>query len=64
MWPGPERYRLDELGRHVLAVRGDARTVVTDPSAPYFGAVLADDSLVPLGESRQGHVHLDDWLAR
>ncbi|MEZ0448670.1 SDR family oxidoreductase [Cellulomonas sp. ICMP 17802] len=61
---GPEQFRLDDLGRHVLAARGDARTVVTDPAAPYFGAVLAEDSLVPTGEAVLATERLDDWLAR
>ena len=48
---GPERFRLDDLGRRFLAARDDAREVVTDPAATYFGAVLEEDTLVPLGEA-------------
>ena len=51
---GPERFRLDDLGRRFLAARDDAREVVTDPTAPYFGAVLEEDTLVPLGEATLG----------
>jgi uncharacterized protein YbjT (DUF2867 family) len=61
---GPERFRLDDLGRSFLAARDDAREVVTDPSAPYFGAVLEEDTLVPLGDAVLGTVRLQDWVAR
>ena len=36
---GPEVIALDEWIRTVLGARSDARTVVTDPEARYFGAV-------------------------
>jgi uncharacterized protein YbjT (DUF2867 family) len=39
---GPEVYDLDELGRITLAAHGDARTVVTDPTAGMFAAVPGD----------------------
>ncbi|MFE9187621.1 SDR family oxidoreductase [Micromonospora haikouensis] len=58
---GPERFRLDELGRSVLAASGEEREVVTDPGATYFGAALAERSLVPLGDARTGVVSLADW---
>ncbi|MDQ0374812.1 SDR family oxidoreductase [Cellulomonas humilata] len=61
---GPERFRLDDLGRRFLAARDDAREVVTDLTAPYFGAVLQEDTLVPLGEATLGSTHLQDWAAR
>jgi uncharacterized protein YbjT (DUF2867 family) len=61
---GPERFRLDDLGRRVLAARGDAREVVTDPAATYFGAVLEEDTLVPLGDAALGATRLEDWTAR
>lgn len=61
---GPERFRLDELGRRVLAARSDPRAVVTDPAATYFGAVLQEDTLVPLGDAGLGATRLEDWMAR
>ena len=61
---GPERFRLDDLGRRCLAARSDAREVVTDPEARYFGAVLHEDTLVPHGEAVLGSTTLADWLAR
>jgi uncharacterized protein YbjT (DUF2867 family) len=59
---GPEAIPLDEAVRHALAVRRDPRTVVTDPSAPYFGAVLAERSLVPGDGAVIGATRFDDWL--
>jgi uncharacterized protein YbjT (DUF2867 family) len=61
---GPEQFRLDELGRRFLAARNDPRTVVTDPAATYFGAVLQEDTLVPLGDAALGTTRLDDWTTR
>jgi uncharacterized protein YbjT (DUF2867 family) len=60
---GPERYRFDELIRDVLRGKGDPREVVADTHAPYFGAELSQDSLVPGGDLRLGQRHLRDWLA-
>jgi len=58
---GPERVRFDELIAAALAASGDAREVVADPAAPYFGAVLADDSIVPQGDARLGAVTYADF---
>lgn len=60
---GPERFRLDELVRTTLAARHDPREVRTDPSARYFGAAVAEDTLVPAGPARQGTTLLADWSA-
>lgn len=49
---GPQRYRFDEFVAAALERVGDPRRVVADPQAPYFGQVLADDTLVP-GESAE-----------
>lgn len=58
---GPERVRFDEFIAAALAASGDAREVVADPAAPYFGAVLADDSIVPQGDARLGAVTYADF---
>ncbi|MFE5334439.1 SDR family oxidoreductase [Isoptericola sp. NPDC056573] len=58
---GPERVRFDEFIAAALAASGDARTVVADPAAPYFGAVLAADSIVPQGDARLGTVTYADF---
>jgi uncharacterized protein YbjT (DUF2867 family) len=59
---GPEQFRFDELIRRSLAVRKDPRQVVVDPRAQYFGAELAERSLVPDDGARLGGVHLQQWL--
>jgi uncharacterized protein YbjT (DUF2867 family) len=61
---GPERFRLDELGRSTLAARHDSREVVTDPGAKYFGAALEERSLVPLDGARTAATRLADWNAQ
>ena len=60
---GPEQFRLDELGQATLAARHDPREVVGDPAAPYFGAVLAERSLVPADGARRAETRLEDWRA-
>ncbi|GAA1096779.1 SDR family oxidoreductase [Tsukamurella spumae] len=44
---GPDVFALDDLVRRALADAGDARPVVADPEATYFGAHLRDDALLP-----------------
>jgi uncharacterized protein YbjT (DUF2867 family) len=52
---GPDKFRMDELVRQVLKARNDPRQVVTDPTAPYFGAYEVDDStLVPAADALLG----------
>lgn len=44
---GPEKITFERMARAVLERRGEAaRTVVVDPAARYFGAVLSERSLV------------------
>jgi uncharacterized protein YbjT (DUF2867 family) len=61
---GPERYRFDELVRKGLGARRDPREVVADADAPYFGAKLSEDALVPIGDARLGATRFDEWLGR
>jgi uncharacterized protein YbjT (DUF2867 family) len=60
---GPQRYRMDEFFRKVLAERGDPREVVTDEHARYFGTELGEGSLVPAGEATLGEIDYADWGA-
>jgi uncharacterized protein YbjT (DUF2867 family) len=59
---GPERLRFDGVIRRRLQTRNDARQVVADPHAAYFGAVLGEESLVPLNGARLGQIRFEDWL--
>ena len=62
---GPEQIRLDELVRRYLSAKKDARQVITDARARYYGlGELNDRSLTPGGNPRIGATHFDDWLAR
>ncbi|MEU5692319.1 NAD(P)H-binding protein [Actinosynnema sp. NPDC020468] len=61
---GPEVLGLDGWIRTALAARGDARTVVTDPTARYFGTVLDDRTLLPGPDAVTGETRLADWLTQ
>ncbi|MEU3794276.1 SDR family oxidoreductase [Streptomyces fructofermentans] len=61
---GPDTFQLDELIRDGLAAKNDPRTVVVDPKAPYFGAVLQETTLLPGPDARLGETHFADWSAQ
>jgi uncharacterized protein YbjT (DUF2867 family) len=61
---GPEPIRQDELVRQYLSATGDARNVITDPKALYFGITVDDQSLTPGDDPRLGPTRFADWLAR
>jgi uncharacterized protein YbjT (DUF2867 family) len=61
---GPEPIRQDELVRRFLKATGDARTVITDPKALYFGVAVNDQSLMPGDNPRLGSMRFADWLSR
>jgi uncharacterized protein YbjT (DUF2867 family) len=61
---GPEPVRQDDLVRQFLRATGDARTVVTDPKALYFGVAVDDRSLTPADNPRLGPTRFADWLAQ
>jgi len=60
---GPEVFRMDELARRVLSMRGDAARVLTDLHATYFGARLEQRTLVPGADAWVCEGRLEDWLA-
>lgn len=59
---GPEKFRMNELVRRVMQVKGDSREVIMDEHARYFGAELDDESLVAGPNARLGAKHFEDWL--
>ena len=61
---GPERAPLDELARRYLQIVKDPREVVGDAQAPYFGAALKTNTLVPEGDAWHGALNLDRWIAQ
>jgi uncharacterized protein YbjT (DUF2867 family) len=63
---GPEQFGLDEFVRTGLAFRNDSRHVVTDPRAPYYGAVVSDERILVPGDADAAQIfqtRFTDWLA-
>src|SRR5436189_1049471 len=61
---GPEPIRQDELVRQFLNATRDARTVITDSKALYYGIAVNDQSLTPGDHPRLGPTRFEDWLSR
>lgn len=59
---GPEAMGMDDFVRTGLAAAGDRRRVVTDASAPYFGAVIDDRSLAPDENATIFTTRYSDWI--
>ena len=61
---GPEVAGIDELARRFFASTGDTQSVVTDPEAGYFGAMLDSTALIatPGADAWIAPTTLDDWL--
>ena len=62
---GPEKLGMDDFIRIRFAATGDARQVVTDAGARYYGAVLDDSTIVPV-DSEEVTVlptRFSDWMA-
>ena len=61
---GPDRAPFNEIIARYLKAAGDPREVVCDPAARYFGGIVEELSLVPLGDARVGKTGFDEWLRR
>jgi uncharacterized protein YbjT (DUF2867 family) len=65
---GPERVKLSDLVARYFKATDDAREVVSDANALYFGAALNDGSLVPADVAapglRLGKIGFDQWFAQ
>jgi uncharacterized protein YbjT (DUF2867 family) len=59
---GPEPVRMDELARRLLRAKHDPRQVTADARAPYFGAVVNDQSLTPGDKPMIGPTRFEEWL--
>jgi uncharacterized protein YbjT (DUF2867 family) len=62
---GPEKLGMDEFIRILFAATDDARQVVTDAQARYYGAALDDRTIVP-GDGEKATLYptrFRDWLA-
>jgi uncharacterized protein YbjT (DUF2867 family) len=61
---GPEAMGIDEAVRRYLTATDDARRVITDASAPYYGVKVSERSLLPDNVARLGTTPLDEWLGQ
>lgn len=59
---GPEAFGMDEFVRRGLAFRGDARTVIRDDDAPYYGAKIEERTLIPVEGAQIFEATLEEWL--
>jgi len=59
---GPERDSMADLARRFMNIVQDPRDVVADPGAPYFGAVLQDDTLLPADSAWRGGLDFEAWM--
>jgi uncharacterized protein YbjT (DUF2867 family) len=60
---GPEPLAFEDFIRDRLRAAGDERSVVADPEALYFGARLAERTLVPSDDAGLAGTHYADWLS-
>src|SRR3977135_3327231 len=61
---GPEPIRMDELVRQFLSANGDARKVITDARALYYGINVYVQCVTPGENPRLGTTRFSDWLSR
>ena len=61
---GPDAFGLSSLVERFLTLTHDPHQVHADANAPYFGAILKEDSLLPAGGARIGAVNFQTWFDR
>jgi len=61
---GPEKKPMSDFVKGYLTATGDKRTVVVDGQARYFGSLVDDQSLVPLGPAKLGKLDVKTWFAQ
>ena len=59
---GPTRESLAVLAQRFMRLAGDPREVVADPQAPYFGAQLEAETLVPAHAAWTGPQGFEQWF--
>jgi uncharacterized protein YbjT (DUF2867 family) len=60
---GPEVLGIDAWARRLFAATGDARAVIGDPHADYFGTELHGGELTPGDGARIGPTDFETWFA-
>jgi uncharacterized protein YbjT (DUF2867 family) len=61
---GPEELSIAEFVGRFLAASGDKRTVIADPQATYYGAVMGGRGIAPGANPRLGPTRFDAWIGR
>lgn len=59
---GPERFALSELVGQYLQKTANPLTVTVDDTAPYFGARLDKDTLIPGAGARVSRLRFEEWF--
>lgn len=59
---GPELFTLPDLIRTALTARGDARQVVADPHAQYWGIDIEERTLIPGDGAALFDTRFEDWI--
>jgi uncharacterized protein YbjT (DUF2867 family) len=59
---GPQQIGIDEAVKRFLIASGDARRVITDAQAPYYGVKVSERTLTPDDPARIAPTRLEDWL--
>jgi hypothetical protein len=54
---------MDEFVRRFLSTTADARRVIADATAAYFGVHVDDRTLTPGANPLLGPTHFDGWLS-
>jgi uncharacterized protein YbjT (DUF2867 family) len=60
---GPDRVSMAELVQRYLSKTGDARQVLSDRTARYYGLILNDESLTPGANPRLGSTTFEEWFS-
>jgi hypothetical protein len=61
---GPEKFRLDAFILQGLRAHDDARTVVSDTRAGYFGVEVEEDTLIAGKDALLGGTNFETWLSQ
>src|SRR5215468_717494 len=61
---GPEKTSIAEFVGRFMAASGDKRTVIADPKALYYGAVMGSLGIAPRANPRVGPTWFEEWFRR
>lgn len=60
---GPEKMPMNSWVKHYLSVMNRPSDITIEKDAPYFGAVLENDTLIPEKTVFESSVKYEDWIA-